>query len=101
MQTVSERCRRRAPSGGRPMGGRRLADTYQGLPEGVSKAMLLDRFERAAPRLGFGDGVVRLIRALVRVTFEQDWTGARARSPGRPTTPFARNCSARAPSSRA
>jgi replication initiation protein RepC len=48
--------------------------------------MLLDRFERAAPRLGFGDGVVRLIRALVRVTGEQDWTGARARSPGRPTT---------------
>jgi replication initiation protein RepC len=53
----------------------RLADTYVGLPEGVSKAMLLDRFERAAPRLGFGDGLVRLIRALVRVTGEQDWTG--------------------------
>jgi replication initiation protein RepC len=53
----------------------RLADSYQGLPEGVSKAMLLDRFERAAPRLGLGDGVVRLIRALVRVTQEQDWTG--------------------------
>ncbi|WP_062098372.1 plasmid replication protein RepC [Caulobacter sp. CCH5-E12] len=53
----------------------RLADTYQGLPEGISKAMLLDRFERAAPRLGLGDGVVRLIRALVRVTYEQDWTG--------------------------
>ncbi|MDG2528247.1 plasmid replication protein RepC [Caulobacter endophyticus] len=53
----------------------RLADTYQGLPEGISKAMLLDRFERAAPRLGYGDGLVRLIRALVRVTAEQDWTG--------------------------
>jgi replication initiation protein RepC len=53
----------------------RLADSYQGLPEGVSKAMLLDRFERAAPRLGLGDGVVRLVRALVRVTQEQDWTG--------------------------
>jgi replication initiation protein RepC len=53
----------------------RLVDAYQGLPEGVSKAMLLDRFERAAPRLGFGDGIVRLIRALVRVTQEQDWTG--------------------------
>lgn len=53
----------------------RLADTYQGLPEGISKAMLLDRFERAAPRLGIGDGLVRLIRALVRVTAEQDWTG--------------------------
>lgn len=53
----------------------RLADTYQGLPEGISKAMLLDRFERAAPRLGLGDGLVRLVRALVRVTFEQDWTG--------------------------
>jgi len=53
----------------------KLADAYQGLPEGISKAMLLDRFERAAPRLGLGDGVVRLIRALVRVTFEQDWTG--------------------------
>jgi replication initiation protein RepC len=53
----------------------RLADTYQGLPEGISKAMLLDRFERAAPRLGIGDGVVRLVRALVRVTFEHDWTG--------------------------
>lgn len=53
----------------------KLADAYQGLPEGVSKAMLLDRFERAAPRLGLGDGLVRLIRALVRVTFEQDWTG--------------------------
>jgi len=53
----------------------RLAETYQGLPEGVSKAMLLDRFERAAPRLGYGDGLVRLIRALVRVTAEQDWTG--------------------------
>jgi len=53
----------------------RLADTYQGLPEGISKAMLLDRFERAAPRLGLGDGVVRLIRVLVRVTYEQDWTG--------------------------
>lgn len=53
----------------------RLADTYQGLPEGISKAMLLDRFERAAPRLGLGDGLVRLIRALVRVTAEQDWTG--------------------------
>lgn len=53
----------------------RLADAYQGLPEGISKAMLLDRFERAAPRLGLGDGVVRLIRALVRVTQEQDWTG--------------------------
>ncbi|GGL36078.1 replication initiation protein [Caulobacter rhizosphaerae] len=53
----------------------RLADTYRGLPEAISKAMLLDRFERAAPRLGLGDGVVRLIRALVRVTAEQDWTG--------------------------
>ena len=53
----------------------RLVDAYQGLPEGISKAMLLDRFERAAPRLGFGDGIVRLIRALVRVTHEQDWTG--------------------------
>jgi len=53
----------------------RLADTYQGLPEAISKAMLLDRFERAAPRLGLGDGLVRLIRALVRVTAEQDWTG--------------------------
>ena len=53
----------------------RLAEAYVGLPEGVSKAMLLDRFERAAPRLGIGDGLVRLIRALVRVTQEQDWTG--------------------------
>jgi replication initiation protein RepC len=53
----------------------RLAESYQGLPEVISKAMLLDRFERAAPRLGLGDGVVRLIRALVRVTAEQDWTG--------------------------
>lgn len=53
----------------------RLADSYAGLPEGISKAMLLDRFERAAPRLGLGDGVVRLVRALVRVTYEQDWTG--------------------------
>lgn len=53
----------------------RLAEAYAGLPEGVSKAMLLDRFERAAPRLGIGDGLVRLIRALVRVTAEQDWTG--------------------------
>lgn len=53
----------------------KLADTYQGLPEGISKAMLLDRFERAAPRLGLGDGVVRLVRALVRVTAEQDWIG--------------------------
>jgi replication initiation protein RepC len=53
----------------------RLADAYVGLPEGVSKAMLLDRFERACPRLGFGDGVVRLVRALVRVTQEQDWIG--------------------------
>lgn len=52
-----------------------LAQAYVGLPEGVSKAMLLDRFERAAPRLGIGDGLVRLIRALVRVTHEQDWTG--------------------------
>jgi len=57
----------------------RLADSYQGLPEGVSKAMLLDRFERAAPRLGVGDGVVRLVRALVRLTQEQDWTGGRFR----------------------
>ncbi len=53
----------------------RLAESYQGLPSGVSKAMLLDRFERAAPRLGLGDGLVRLIRALVRVTAEQDWQG--------------------------
>ncbi|CAN7609281.1 plasmid replication protein RepC [Phenylobacterium sp. LjRoot164] len=53
-----------------------LAQAYEGLPHGVSKAMLLDRFERAAPRLGIGDGLVRLIRALVRVTHEQDWTGA-------------------------
>lgn len=53
----------------------RLAETYQGLPEGISKAMLLDRFERAAPRLGLGDGVVRLVRALVRLTAEQDWIG--------------------------
>lgn len=57
----------------------RLADSYQGLPEGVSKAMLLDRFERAAPRLGVGDGAVRLVRALVRLTQEQDWTGGRFR----------------------
>lgn len=56
-----------------------LAASYQGLPEGVSKAMLLDRFERAAPRLGVGDGVVRLVRALVRLTQEQDWTGGRYR----------------------
>lgn len=53
----------------------RLVESYTGLPEGVSKAMLLDRFERAAPRLDIGEGVVRLIRALVRVTQEQDWTG--------------------------
>jgi len=53
-----------------------LADQYMGLPEGVSKAMLLDRFERAAPRLEVGDGLVRLIRALVRVTFDRDWDGA-------------------------
>lgn len=53
----------------------RLADSYAGLPEGISKAMLLDRFERAAPRLGLGEGLVRLVRALVRVTQEQDWTG--------------------------
>lgn len=53
----------------------RLAESFQGLPHGVSKAMLLDRFERAAPRLELGDGVMRLIRALVRVTQEQDWTG--------------------------
>ncbi|KQW67057.1 replication protein C [Phenylobacterium sp. Root77] len=53
----------------------RLAQSYEGLPEGVSKAMLLDRFERAAPRLGIRDGLVRLVRALVRVTQEQDWTG--------------------------
>ena len=53
----------------------RLAQSYVGLPEGISKAMLLDRFERAAPRLGLSDGVVRLVRALVRVTYEQDWTG--------------------------
>jgi replication initiation protein RepC len=53
----------------------RLVESYTGLPEGVSKAMLLDRFERAAPRLDVGEGVVRLMRALVRVTQEQDWTG--------------------------
>ena len=53
----------------------RIAEAYEGLPEGVSKAMLLDRFERAAPRLGIGDGLVRLIRALVRVTHERDWIG--------------------------
>ncbi|WP_293677581.1 plasmid replication protein RepC [uncultured Phenylobacterium sp.] len=53
----------------------RLVESYAGLPEGVSKAMLLDRFERAAPRLDIGEGLVRLIRALVRVTQEQDWTG--------------------------
>lgn len=53
----------------------RLVQSYTGLPEGVSKAMLLDRFERAAPRLDIAEGVVRLIRALVRVTQEQDWTG--------------------------
>jgi replication initiation protein RepC len=53
----------------------RLVESYCGLPEGVSKAMLLDRFERAAPRLDVGDGLVRLIRALVRVTQEKDWTG--------------------------
>ena len=53
----------------------RLVESYTGLPEGVSKAMLLDRFERAAPRLDIGDGLVRLIRALVRVTQEKDWTG--------------------------
>lgn len=53
----------------------RLADSFQGLPIGVSKAMLLDRFERAAPRLDLGDGLVRLVRALIRVTQEQDWTG--------------------------
>uniref|UniRef100_B0T9F7 Replication protein C n=1 Tax=Caulobacter sp. (strain K31) TaxID=366602 RepID=B0T9F7_CAUSK len=53
----------------------RLAQSYVGLPEGISKAMLLDRFERAASRLGISDGVVRLMRALVRVTYEQDWTG--------------------------
>ena len=52
-----------------------LADQYVGLPEGVSKAMLLDRFERAAPKLDIGDGLVRLIRALVRVTFDRDWEG--------------------------
>lgn len=53
----------------------RTAEAYVGLPEGVSKAMLLDRFERAAPRLGIGDGLVRLVRALVRVTHERDWVG--------------------------
>jgi replication initiation protein RepC len=53
----------------------RLVESYTGLPQGVSKAMLLDRFERAAPRLDIGEGVVRLVRALVRVTQEQDWTG--------------------------
>lgn len=53
----------------------RLVESYQGLPEGVSKAMLLDRFERAAPRLDIGEGLVRLVRALVRVTQERDWTG--------------------------
>lgn len=53
----------------------RLAEKYVGLPEGISKAMLLDRFERAAPRLHIGESVVRLVRALVRVTTEQDWTG--------------------------
>ena len=52
-----------------------LADQYVGLPEGISKAMLLDRFERAAPKLDIGDGLVRLIRALVRVTFDRDWEG--------------------------
>jgi replication initiation protein RepC len=52
-----------------------LARKYVGLPEGVSKAMLLDRFERAAPRLGVGEGLVRLVRALVRVTYDQDWEG--------------------------
>ena len=52
-----------------------LANQYVGLPEGVSKAMLLDRFERAAPKLDIGDGLVRLIRALVRVTFDRDWEG--------------------------
>ena len=53
----------------------RLAETYVGLPEGVSKAMLLDRFERAAPRLGLHESLVRFVRALVRLTQEQDWTG--------------------------
>ena len=53
----------------------RLADTYVGLPEGVTKAMLLDRFERSAPQLGLHESLVRFIRALVRVTQEQDWTG--------------------------
>jgi len=52
-----------------------LADQYVGLPEGISKAMLLDRFERAAPKLDIGDGLVRLIRALVRVTYDRDWEG--------------------------
>jgi len=53
----------------------RLVENYVGLPEGVSKAMLLDRFERAAPRLGLHESLVRFVRALVRVTQEQDWTG--------------------------
>lgn len=53
----------------------RLVETYAGLPEGVSKAMLLDRFERAAPRLGLHESLVRFVRALVRLTQEQDWTG--------------------------
>ena len=53
----------------------RLVESYAGLPEGVSKAMLLDRFERAAPRLGLHESLVRFVRALVRLTQEQDWTG--------------------------
>lgn len=57
----------------------RLVESYVGLPEGVSKAMLLDRFERAAPRLGLHESLVRFVRALVRVTQEQDWTGGRFR----------------------
>lgn len=52
-----------------------LVESYAGLPEGISKAMLLDRFERAAPRLGLHESLVRFVRALVRVTQEQDWTG--------------------------
>lgn len=33
-----------------------LAQAYEGLPHGVSKAMLLDRFERAAPGWGSATG---------------------------------------------
>jgi replication initiation protein RepC len=54
-----------------------IADTFQGLPEGVTRYDLLDLVKRVGREMGFTPRLITHLEYLVRYTQDQDWLAGR------------------------